>query len=852
GPELAPRAEDRQQHRDRHGVARQVPGEEDVVDGEVRLGAGAMGVVFEARDTELDRRVAVKLVSPRSGDAETARSRLRREAQAMARLSHPNVAAVLDIGRVGDQLFIAMELVRGRTLRAFVDEARPWKETLPILLAAARGLAAAHAAGVVHRDFKPDNVLVRDDGAVRVSDFGLAREATGRVDTTGSGDVPLELVTATGAVVGTPAYLAPESVRGEADAASDQFAFAVTAFEVLEGRRPFESADIVEMLRGERSTPPRRPWRRRDLPAALRAVIERGLATDPSARWPSMAAMAAQLERLAQPRMKRRIAVLVAAIGVVSLGAVLVATRPGSGSGPRQERFWKEKLLTFRGDVHQAALSPDGTLIAAQAGGELVIIPVRGGEHRRLASLLGDDQQSSLVAELEWSPDGSTLLMSQVRPGARPQWSTIDVASGAVEHLSLEGGEGAMLSNDEIVISASNYRAVTVVSRRDNRPLRTCQVPGDYQWISDLAVAAGSVFIVVGWSDQTSALLAMDPTCGRSRVVIRRGPPRFFIPSSDGRLFSVPVGRIIDRYTEHRADGEPVGPARPLPVGTVALAGVLPDGSAVVARQATTWRMLDSNGRELGRGTGTPDFVLSPDRRQFAVLDRRPGESPTLFVVDRGEVGIPKAPIAEQVEAVAWSPTGSHLAVIARDSERAVLWVVDRSTGDRHALPAAQLSTQPGTGVQWLDDDRIAYLRADHATYLWVDRRTGETGQLLDATLGWTFKLARAPRGDALALFWMRGRDAGTYLVPGDGPPEVVRAAGQFEDGHAWDDDGQLWLFSAASIDRYDPRTRETSHVREFDLESTSRLLGVFPLGGVDFHALVSNATVDLLLYAPQ
>ncbi len=255
------------------------------------LGAGGMGVVFEAHDRVLDRTVAVKVVRATGGGADVAQARLRLEARAMARLTHPNVTTIFDIGTVGDRVFIAMELVRGGTLRGLVGKDRPWRELARILEQAGRGLAAAHTAGVVHGDFKPDNVLVGADGVVRVADFGLAS----------TGDAP-DLAPVPGlrpgAVAGTLAYLAPERLAGEPTAGSDQFAFCVTAFELLEGHRPFEVAG------GEASSPERfrelvasrrLPWTRPDVPARVRAILDRGMRPDPEERWPDLDALLAAL-----------------------------------------------------------------------------------------------------------------------------------------------------------------------------------------------------------------------------------------------------------------------------------------------------------------------------------------------------------------------------------------------------------------------------------------------------------------------------------------------------------------------------------------------------------------------------
>ncbi|NUO49616.1 MAG: serine/threonine protein kinase, partial [Polyangiaceae bacterium] len=264
-----------------------------------RIGEGGMGVVYVAHDPELDRRVALKLLRPEPGaETEERRTRLVLEAQAMAKLSHPNVVTVHDVGRVGEQLFLAMELVDGVTLSRFLArEAPPRRKVLELLLLAGRGLAAAHGAGLVHRDFKPDNVLVGNDGRVRVTDFGLARVSGPAVMTDAHLDVegptrPVAL-TATGMLIGTPAYMAPEQWRGEdADAKSDQFAFAVTLYESLFGIRPHDGATMRELatnvLAGKmRPFPPAPRW--------LRTLLERALALDPASRFPSIDALLSEL-----------------------------------------------------------------------------------------------------------------------------------------------------------------------------------------------------------------------------------------------------------------------------------------------------------------------------------------------------------------------------------------------------------------------------------------------------------------------------------------------------------------------------------------------------------------------------
>ncbi len=309
-----------------------------------QLGAGGMGVVFAAYDPELDRKVAIKLVHPqRNSDEE--RARLLREARALAQLSHKSVVSVFDVGTLDDDVFIAMEFVDGVTLRAWRDAApRSWRATLEVYLDAGAGLAAAHAAGLVHRDFKPQNAMIARDGTVKVLDFGLARVAVDeRAATTPGALGDTEELTRTGALVGTPAYMSPEQFeRARVDARSDQFSFCVALYEALYGAHPFPHEGFSDLcaavLRGDVRGPSRRE--QVGLPATARRALLRGLSREPADRFETMDELLDALRRdPAGPR--RRIAAGVTVLAVA--GGAVIAGRwsprePVCSSGQAQAR----------------------------------------------------------------------------------------------------------------------------------------------------------------------------------------------------------------------------------------------------------------------------------------------------------------------------------------------------------------------------------------------------------------------------------------------------------------------------------------------------------------------------------
>jgi outer membrane protein assembly factor BamB len=429
------------------------------------LGSGGAGVVYDGFDPELARRVAIKVLRAGQADPESlarARARFVREAQSIARLSHPNVIAVHDVGTYSAEtlapgalgggveeagVFIVMELVDGHDLSTWLErDRRGWREIMDVLLAAGEGLAAAHAAGIVHRDFKPGNVLVGEDGRVKVVDFGLALSYHGDAGTgsfdpqtltptssallsqSGTSDAEphaLDRLTRTGALLGTPAYMAPEQHRGEpADQKADQFAFCASLYRALHGRHAFAGRDVDTLLYNKLAGKVR-PVEEGRAPAWVQRVIQRGLAADPTGRFASMEALLRALR--ADPAQRRRRIVRAAAIpaSVLALGyAGFLATRPGqvvvtAASGGRpvpgvRVVVGDEVLVGGAGEVaaglHRVRVTaPDHDPV------ETVVEVRRGGVHEVAVEL----RHEQGVFELELEPAGGHVLVDGTDYGSR-------------------------------------------------------------------------------------------------------------------------------------------------------------------------------------------------------------------------------------------------------------------------------------------------------------------------------------------------------------------------------------------------------------------------------------------------
>jgi serine/threonine protein kinase len=379
------------------------------------VGRGGMGEVYAAYDPELDRKVAIKVLRARAGNTE-GRARLLREAQAIAKLQHPNVVVVYDVGTFGDGVFIAMEFVEGRTLTGWLHAGgRSRKDILRVFLAAGRGLAAAHAAKLVHRDFKPDNVMVTNDGQVRVMDFGLARhsseptgataaatnletsavlakvaaitldpDATANLGLGGagvqaapaapSGSYLAAKLTLTGAMLGTPAYMAPEQFAIQpTDERTDQFSFCVALYEFLYGQRPFEGDTFLVLMAAVATGSVRPPPASTRVPRWIRNILLRGLETDPARRFPSMNALLSALETDPSVRTKR-LSAGVGLLACLALAAFVARKSAGTqhalcrGGAERWAGVWEaEGAPSARKTAIREAFGASGKSYAGQA-----------------------------------------------------------------------------------------------------------------------------------------------------------------------------------------------------------------------------------------------------------------------------------------------------------------------------------------------------------------------------------------------------------------------------------------------------------------------------------------------------
>jgi eukaryotic-like serine/threonine-protein kinase len=410
---------------------------------ETAIGAGGMGTVFRAVDTKLHRVVAIKLLSDDFADA-AARRRFQREAQMASSLNHPHILTVYDVGESDFRQYLVTEFVDGGTLKNWAQrQPRSWEDVAQLLTGVADGLATAHQAGILHRDIKPDNILVTASGYAKLADFGLAKlEESPLLSATRT---LTEQQTQKGMIIGTIAYMSPEQASGKTlDARSDMFSFGVVLYEMLAGQRPFRAATNLELLQQVIHAKPA-PLSN-DIPEALRVLVTKALQKDPADRYPSMRDLVAALrsvqrpsgQRAAAPRKNRGkpvFAAVLAAIAIAAAGALWFSSRKVSST--RQLEYIP--VTNFTDSAVTPTLSPDGRMVAFIRGNSTFTGP--GDVYVKLLPD-GDPVQLTHDGDIKmgpvsFSPDGSRIAYTR---GIWETWS-VPVLGGEPTRL-LAGTEG--------------------------------------------------------------------------------------------------------------------------------------------------------------------------------------------------------------------------------------------------------------------------------------------------------------------------------------------------------------------------------------------------------------------------
>ncbi len=686
------------------------------------LGRGGMGAVYEAEDPELGRRVAIKILHEGEPGTQGDREALRREAQALATLVHQNVVMVYDVGvdSAGD-VFLVMQLVEGETINAWIARTKPSpEEVIAKFRLAGAGLQGAHDAGLVHCDFKPQNVLIDDEGAVRVGDFGLARRSakitTGR---SGGHNVPTKMTT----LAGTPAYMAPEQFEGLVTKASDQFAFCVALWECLAGERPFEDSSVATLdpaSRGERRELPSNAR----VPRYVRRVLERGMADAPAARFPSMGAL---LDALQPPRSTGPI--IAAALGAAAITGVVMyfAMRttphvPELWGGADVDHATPLTSLGATGCAYAPTIDLGGTVVYDRTIGDnvdLYTVPLAGGESR---------QVTRAPDTWEWRAQPGRkpgevvhLITDRIHP-ERSKVALLDLATGQQTELLTGLVWDATIANGTLYYSPQGSEGIWVkrgsiesafaVPPKGQGYLHLGSSPtGDLLSVSNKWINGPRRACVIDVATTATRCLELD-------TVMR---PAF---SADGTAVYVPTSHGIVRHDLATGDETPI--TSEYTEGGIAIA---PDGSALVystckanvaIRDLATGKVLvadDAAGGLAVSKTGLFAWVRTKAESSVLVMLTLDGRQIELTRADQGNAGRPR-----------FSPDGRYL-VFGLSKQRpehlpAGIFVVDlQRAGGLRRVTKGDDDLEP----IFTQDNIIAFTRgtADGDDHVWTVRLDG-------------------------------------------------------------------------------------------------------------------------------
>ncbi|HEX8814592.1 MAG TPA: protein kinase [Terriglobales bacterium] len=802
------------------------------------LGAGGMGEVYRARDSRLGRDVAIKVLpASLSADPERLR-RFEAEARAAAALNHPNILAVFEMDTHNGSPYLVAELLEGGTLREILRRGRlAVSKAIDYAVQVARGLAAAHEKGILHRDLKPDNLFVTNDGRVKILDFGLAK-LTQPLPGSEHESPTVTNTTEVGVVMGTVGYMSPEQVRGQsADHRTDIFSFGAVLYEMLASKRAFQaatSADTMSAILND--DPPSLAQSSTVTSPALQRVVRRCLEKNPEQRFQSASDLAFALDALSDSAtsvtpFREKNANNRGALAFVKthklwatlalVGASLLTAGLYSARDFRARRAVHAKLrhtqFTFSGDAYFPAISPDGLFVAytkynPPQNMELKVQSQSGAEVELAQGIVGNSR---------WSPDGSEILFVVFSKDNSPHNGDNSTGEPGVYVVSRLGGVARRIdtgqlacwldpSGSQIITTGTQgigTRGVRLVNRTSGE-IKEIHQP-EYTWLDDIDCSprTGFVLIVVQAGGKYQ-ILTFKPDGSEQRTLLEASDvidAARWSSSGDSVYYLHGKGSTQELSNLSFADGR----TEPTAVAEGLQAGAYFTLSSNASRLAYTrdigasnlWRITLPAGEKAKTGisrltSGTSYYgasSFSPDGQWSAFTLGPNGDETNLFKMPAGGGAAVQLTFFEHARIMSptWSPDGARIAFISDRDHTPRIWIVGANGGAAKPIENSNAS-DTNNKLAWLPNGEIVYQQPGLRNFLQISEATNEQKPLIrNDQLGWVPSTpAFSPDGKKMAVFWNR-KDMGLYLISLEPYSETLLLPGIYHP-FGWSPDGKV------------------------------------------------------------
>ena len=824
------------------------------------LGRGGMAAVYLAHDISLDRKVAIKVMFPSLIDSGSGAERFKREARTAASITHPNIIPIHAVRQDGSLFFFVMQFVEGSTLDSVLERQGSLSISMVqiILRQVGEALGFAHRQGVIHRDVKPANILLDQEGRAVVADFGIAKVAAD------------QSLTQTGGVLGTPLYMSPEQCAGvEVTAASDQYSLGLIGYQMLTGDPPFTGEHAIQVMNQRMiMSPPPIVERRSDCPVALVEAVTRMIEREPHARWPTMEeAVAAIGDPGAEDRAAARQAMV--HIAATSTPRLAGSPSPAARRPSRSHRLTREQVvkggamslalagalvlgltqpwrgnravsvptpeqITFEGNIVESAIAPDGTFLAFlsddEDGTTLFVHDLASGTSVPLVT------NPRALSALSWSPDAARVLVSSLDSTGRYRLRSYPRMGGPSVNLP---GQNSFWSVDgaQLIGWGADGEFIRLLTP-ETQITTSLQVRDSVGWMRGVAQHPNAdVFAIIqedpGRQRTTIWRVVADSATRYSGAQIDSSVSRTVLFEVDGRLDSPrwsPMGDAL--YCLHQQggtydlwkvpttdDGRPKGKPVKLLAGLEVFVGpvrhpafsISQDGrrifftrgvaySRVVAFEPTDEGWLAT---ELTAGTETsknPRF--SADGQRIAYVGGPRGRGNVFVMPATGGTPIQLTFADSAYGDPVWSPDGMSIAfgVHGVGGPRVAMVAVD-DPGQVRLFERTALSVNGR--MAWAPGDDLLYQRKGIKNFHLLNRRTGNERPLLnpDSTGGFTLWVRYAPDGDRLAMTWNRRPDGGLYLLSLSTGEHTILLGGVLARPLGWSRDGETVFVHRAPRD---------------------------------------------------